>query len=106
MRNTHAQITGGEARGALRASQTVACVDITDEELGLLQDTTLGGTMMMSAKMVEIVQQEVKQAGVGIAKMSAYCDTLSEDDWACLVVAMAEKRVRDAEETPEGAPQP
>lgn len=81
--------------------QTVACVEVTDEELGLLQDTALPGTYLMSAKMVEVVQQDDK-----IAKMSAYLDELTEEERACLVVAMAEKRMRSPEEgEPEEAPQ-
>ena len=106
LRNAQAQIYGGETR----IPQTVACVDVTDEELGLVQDTTPAGTMLMSAKMVEIVRQEVKVEkgkgrGQGVTKMSTYWDELSEEDRACLLVAMAEKRMRAVEEVPDEAPQ-
>ena len=44
--------------------QPAACVDITDEELGLIDSTDLFGTMMMSTKIVDLVQEEAKAVDV------------------------------------------
>ena len=89
-----------------RVPQAVACVEVTDEELGLIQDTSPNGTVVMSAKLVELVRGETKQPDQ-MAKLRAYLDSLSEGERACLV-AMAEKRgraqIEDDDELAEEAP--
>lgn len=62
--------------GSARVPQNVACVDLTDEELGLLQDTAPPGTTLMAAKMVELVQNRNSK----VAEISAYIEGLSDED--------------------------
>ena len=69
--------------GQAQVIQPAACVDITDEELGLIYSTDPFGTMMMSTKMVDLVQEEAKAVDVvqeeeRIAGMGAYLDSLTD----------------------------
>ena len=82
--------------------QPVAYVDVTNEELGVIYSTDPVGTMMMSTKLVEVVQEEVKMVELAKQKklamrMEAIMDSFSEEKRACLV-AMADKRNRSIDE--------
>ena len=61
-------------------------VDVTDEELSLIQDTDPAGTMMMSTKLLEVVQEKVNaiESQDKIAKLVAYilaCQSRKERIW-------------------------
>ena len=72
--------------------QTAVYVDITDEELGVICSTDPLGTMMMSTKAVELVQEEGRIAGMGV-----YLDSLIDEEREYLI-AMADKRNRSIDD--------
>ena len=77
-------------------------MDITDEELGLIYSVDPFGTMMMSTKMVDLVQEEAKAVNVvqeeeRIAGTGAYLDSLMDKERAYLI-AMADKRNRSIDD--------
>ena len=78
-----------------RIPQPVACVELTDEDLGLLQDTSPPGTMVMSAKLVELLRRDDNLDKV--AQLRTYFNGLSKEEEAYLV-AMTEKRGRTDED--------
>ena len=80
-----------------RLPQPVACVELTDEDLGLLQDTSPPGTMMMPAKLVELLRREDNDNPDKIAQLRTYFNGLSKEEEAYLV-AMTEKRGRTDED--------
>ena len=84
-------------------------MDITDKELGLIYSTDPFGTMMISTKMVDLVQEEAKAVDVvqeeeRLAGMGAYLDSLTDKERAYLI-AMVDKRNRSIDdELAQGEP--
>ena len=87
--------------------QLVAYVEVTDEELGLDQDTDPAGTMMMATQSVDLIEEGIQLKS---EQMKSYISGLSDEERACLslcLVAMAAKRTRNEseDELTEVAPQ-
>lgn len=79
--------TGPTGAVSERAPQPVACVDLTDEKLGLLPDTSPPETMVMSVKLVELLQREDDNPDK-VAQLRAYFNGLSKEEEAYLVAML------------------
>ena len=87
--------------------QPVAYVEVTDEELGLDQETDPAGTMMIATQSVDIIEESTQ---VKSEQMRSYISGLTDEERSCLslcLVALAEKRARNENENElaEVAPQ-
>jgi len=71
--------------------QKVAFVEVSNEELGVVEETDPTGEMMISARMVEVSRED--ETAVRRAKIGEYVNSLSMKDQAFLA-AMADKRGR------------
>ncbi|RPB26536.1 hypothetical protein L211DRAFT_847167 [Terfezia boudieri ATCC MYA-4762] len=85
--------------------QQVTFIDVPDEELGLVTHTDPEGMMMLSAKMVEIIQEE-DIASARQEKMGVYVESLSEEERDYLVAAVEKRARSDANPKRPDAPQP